>query len=218
MSGGLESQLSVAFCDPTSIPKLPRLVSALIPLIPESPKELRPLTHIAPNLLELDLLYTSFTSDTLSEEISDRSWKYINSLNLDAAFRAKVETFTNDKLWIRNQGVVQKTISCLPFIDSFWIKCGSLGLVVVSKTPEPFNLTGGDWSGVNHKLSQGYLSIVHFPAGLVNPEEIVSTTGAGDTLSGGLVAGLIDRQTDLRWVRTAMDRAEKSIKSRRAVG
>jgi pseudouridine-5'-phosphate glycosidase/pseudouridine kinase len=234
----------------------------------------RPLTHLTPNTLELDLLHSSLTSDSLSDEVQSRSWEYINSLNLTSDFRAKLDAYTKDKTraWLRDEGVVQKAIACLPFVSSFWIKSGSRGLVHIglSETPlaqPPTNASSAIGStrshGISHKIDQRYLNIAHYPAKTIPLEEVVSTTGAGDTLAGGLVAGLIsscsaraDRKGDeavaidpsgtsgseggkplsrvrqrgteasagtavpsqTEWVEVAMERAQRSIRSRRAVG
>ena len=236
--------LTPGFCDPTSIPKLPRLVSALISLLPTDVSLRRPLTHLAPNLLELDLLHTSLTSDMLPDDVSDRSWEFINGLNLGQQFRSKVEAFTNDKsrTWMRDQGVIPKAVACLPFVQSFWIKCGHRGLISIAISPRPLITKQGNWAmGISHKLdgslSTGqFLNICHYPANKkLAADEVVSTTGAGDTVSGSLVAGLSVitapdgsnssqksdgmEQADVEsFVKAAMERAERSIRSRRAVG
>ena len=179
----------------------------------------------------------------LSDDVSDRSWQYINGLNLGQVFRAKVEAFTNasSRSWMRDQGVIPKAIACLPFVQSFWIKCGHRGLISMSISPQPYTSTRDGWaSGISHKLdgslSAGqYLNICHYPANkLLAANEVVSTTGAGDTVSGSLVAGLTSLQSSSSaksgpgskseqaevegFVKVAMERAERSIRSRRAVG
>lgn len=239
----------LAFCDPTSTPKLPRLATTLTSLIPPDPSRPRPLTHIAPNVLELDLLYSLLTSDNLLTSVQENSWAYINSLNLGAEVRAKIENFTNTPTtsWIRSEGIITKTISCLPFIESFWIKSGSRGLIHISLSSSSIlgtrtALAEGD-KLVSIPLGTGkFLNLAHFAAKPIAPEGVVSTTGAGDTLSGGIVAGLIGKTkgmresgragneypivggavfgegNDLSFVYEAMRHAEKSIKSRRAVG
>jgi pseudouridine-5'-phosphate glycosidase/pseudouridine kinase len=64
-----------------------------------------------------------------------------------------------------------------------------------------------------------YLVLTHYPALKIDEKEIISTTGAGDTLVGGLVAGLVDGGKDeAGWVGRALERVGKTIRSNRAVG
>jgi pseudouridine-5'-phosphate glycosidase/pseudouridine kinase len=179
----------------------------------------------------------------LPDHVTARSWEYINGLNLGQQFRAKVEAFTNDKrmTWMRDQGVIPKAIACLPFVQTFWIKCGHRGLISIAISPRSF-VTEPESSTMSfrHKLdgsvSTGqYLNICHYPARKrLEADEVVSTTGAGDTVSGSLVAGLClaevqesstsyksdssDQEDVGKFVKVAMERAERSIRSRRAVG
>lgn len=212
----------LAFCDPTSTPKLPRLIPALNILLPSSPSFPRPLTHLTPNLLELELLH-SLLSSSASDDTSSIAWEFINSLGLDGDWRAKVERFTNvnGREWIKINGAVQKMVSCLPYVASFWVKAGQRGLLHLRMTsvppqPSPDTLIhplAGQHSGK-------YLACTHYTPPVIKPEEIISTTGAGDTLAGGLVAGLVGGKSEPEevWVRRALDRVGRSLRSRRAVG
>ncbi|KIR40148.1 indigoidine synthase A family protein [Cryptococcus deuterogattii 99/473] len=210
------------FCDPTSTPKLPRLIPALNALLPSSPSSPRPLTHLTPNLLELDLLH-SLLSSSASDSTLSTAWEFINSLGLDADWRAKVERFTsaNGREWIKIDGVVQKMVSCLPYVASFWVKAGQRGLLhlrMTSVPPQPSTDT------LVHPLiaehNGKYLAFTHYTPPIIRPEEIISTTGAGDTLAGGLVAGLVGGKSEPEevWVRRALDRVGRSLRSKRAVG
>jgi pseudouridine-5'-phosphate glycosidase/pseudouridine kinase len=195
----------VAFCDPTSTPKLPRLLTALHPS--------RPITHLSPNLLELDLLHSLLP--TLSDEVQAKSWDRINSYNLLADFRSKLETWTRkDRTWIAEQGVIQKAIGLLPFVEDLWIKCGSLGVIRIHLTS-----TEGGNGDLRHPLPDGrVLRVKHFPPLQIKEDEVVSTTGAGDTLVGGLVAGLLSGEKEEVWVNKALERVKKTMMSHRAVG
>lgn len=197
----------IAFCDPTSTPKLPRLLAALNPS--------RPITHLSPNLLELDLLHSLLP--TLSDETQAESWDRINSYNLLADFRAKLETWTSrskGRGWTAEQGVVQKAIGLLPFVEDLWIKCGSLGVIRIHLTSEP-----GGSGDLRHSLPDGRtLRVKHFLPLEIKDDEVVSTTGAGDTLVGGLVAGLMSGEEEEVWVRTALERVKRTMMSHRAVG
>ena len=192
-----------AFCDPTSTPKLPRLLSALSPS--------RPISHLSPNLLELDLLHSLLP--TISDEIQSEAWDKVNSYNLLADFRAKTEAWTRKegRGWIAEQGVVQKAVGLLPFVEDLWIKCGRLGVIRVHLGRE----SGGD---LRQSIPDGrVLRIRHFLPMEIRSEEIVSTTGAGDTLVAGLVAGLLSGEKEDAWVERALERVKRTMMSHRAV-
>ncbi|WWD16726.1 hypothetical protein CI109_101157 [Kwoniella shandongensis] len=216
------------FCDPTSTPKLPRLLPSLISLLPTSPTSPRPLSHLSPNVLELDLLHNLLTSTVEDNDSSSHSklvWEYINSLNLDSDWRNSIERFTSSKEreWIRKEGVVQKMVTLLPFIGEFWVKASNRGLLHLRLTSSPPPPSGSPISIVQKLggVHQGkYLALTHYSAPKIDMADIVSTTGAGDTLVGGLVAGLVDSKSSQEevWVDRALQRVVKSLKSRRAVG
>lgn len=210
--------IALALCDPTSIPKLPRLIPALLNSLQSDITSPRPLTYLSPNVLELDLLYQSISS--ASPEIAQLAWEYVNSLNLAGDWRAKMEAFTNypERNWIRNEGVVQKMVACLPYVGSFWLKASYRGLLHlrISTTP-PF----AERDPIFQQLPPphaGYLSLTHYPAIPISENEIVSTTGAGDTLVGGIVAGLASGGEEKEWVGKALERVGRTMRSRRAVG
>ncbi|WRT65479.1 uncharacterized protein IL334_002422 [Kwoniella shivajii] len=229
------------FCDPTSLPKIPRLTTSLLSLLPSSPSDPRPLTHLSPNVLELDNLYSLLTSSH-SDEVEEKSWEYINSLNLTSNWRNAVERFTNqitpqtnykDKEWISNQGIITKMIGCLPFISSFWLKASNRGLLhlhLTSTPPSPVSSSSTEIEArgrdsISYKLDDGgvhkgkWIVLTHYPSPDINQDEIVSTTGAGDTLVGGIIAGLINAQQDEQaYVEKALQRVKRSLMSRRAVG
>ncbi|WVN90446.1 uncharacterized protein L203_105682 [Cryptococcus depauperatus CBS 7841] len=212
------------FCDPTSTPKLPRLIPALISLLPSSPSSPRPLTHASPNLLELDLLHSILSSHVSDDShVSDVVWRFINSLNLSNEWRRMVEAFTGkeEREWMRTEGVVQKMVSCLPFIQSFWVKAGNKGLLHLRVTrTKPQKLQNTIIHELEGQHEGKFLALTHYQPPIIKPEEIVSTTGAGDTLVGGLVAGLVGSQNEAEevWVNRALDQVRTSLKSRRAVG
>ncbi|WVR04017.1 hypothetical protein IAU60_001016 [Kwoniella sp. DSM 27419] len=213
------------FCDPTSTPKLPRLLPSLVSLLPADPTHARPLTHLSPNVLELDLLY-SLLSASASSEAEERSWAYVNSLGLSSDWRHATERFTSAESgrgWLSTQGVIQKMVACLPYVGSFWVKASSRGLLHLRVTDRPASRTGVKSSSISQPLEglhQGkYLVLTHHQPPEIKADEIVSTTGAGDTLAGGLVAGLVDGgAVEDEWVRRALDNVRKSLMSRRAVG
>jgi pseudouridine-5'-phosphate glycosidase/pseudouridine kinase len=168
---------------------------------------------LSPNLLELDLLHSLLP--TLSDEVQAESWDRINSYNLLADFRSKLETWARkDRAWIADQGVIQKAVGLLPFVQDLWIKCGSLGVIRIHLTS-----TEGGSGDLRHSLPDGrVLRVKHFPPLQIKEDEVVSTTGAGDTLVGGLVAGLLSGEKEEVWVGRALERVKKTMMSHRAVG
>ncbi|KAK4689205.1 pseudouridylate synthase / pseudouridine kinase, partial [Tremellales sp. Uapishka_1] len=196
------------FCDPTSVPKLSKLI-ALLPTLTD------PLTHIAPNLLELDMLH-----DALSEQ---DTWEYINDLNLLADFRSRMEKYTKApcRKWIAEHGVIQKGIKLLPFVQELWVKAGKNGLLhmcIATKLPRLIN-DSALVHGLEGKLKGQHLVVRHWDAPKIDAADIVSTTGAGDTLVGGIVAGLVGNLGEEEaWMEAVMERVDRSLRSRRAVG
>nr|XP_018264482.1 uncharacterized protein I303_02649 [Kwoniella dejecticola CBS 10117]OBR86640.1 hypothetical protein I303_02649 [Kwoniella dejecticola CBS 10117] len=211
-------------CDPTSLPKIPRLSSALIPLLPPTPKSSRPLTHISPNILELDHLYQKLVLDNNSDEVEQISWEYINSLALDSTWRNLIDNFTQKEArgWMKEQGIIPKMIKLLPFVESFWLKVSSRGLIHFALSHDSHEDPGSRNNSVSYRLGgihQGKsLVLTHYPSPDIDQEEIISTTGAGDTLVGGIVAGLVNGGSTNEWVAQALEGVKKSLKSRRAIG
>lgn len=119
-----------------------------------------------------------------------------------------------------DEGIVQQSIGILPYVNSLWVKAGQRGLLHLRLSPiEPDKGT----TSVSHRLGgvhEGrYLALTHYTAPTIKPEEVVSTTGAGDTLVGGLIAGLVGgKGKDEDWVRIALEGVGRSLRSRRAVG
>nr|XP_019012289.1 indigoidine synthase A family protein [Kwoniella pini CBS 10737]OCF51070.1 indigoidine synthase A family protein [Kwoniella pini CBS 10737] len=209
-------------CDPTSLPKVPRLSSTLKSLLPSSPKDPRPLTHLSPNILELDDLYQKIVIDNSSEDFEMIQWEFINSLNLDSTWRNMIDNFTqkNERNWIKEQGIIPKMIKLLPFIQSFWLKISSQGLIHFEISN---NINSFKENSISYKLEGIHkgksLILTHYNSPQIEQNEIVSTTGAGDTLVGGLVAGLIkNEEQEHEWVMIALEKVKKSLQSRRAVG
>ena len=230
------SQVSLttsAFCDPTSTPKIPRLSTPLRSLLPALPTDPRPLTHLSPNILELGSL-----QEALVESSGDPAWEYINSLDLRDEFRQAVARLASTHMepvgnatysqwttlgWLTELGVVQQAVSLLPFVENLWIKAGPLGLVHVGIVPLSSG-AGARGSGLAYALGGVHegkqLVVRRYPAPVITEDEIVSTTGAGDTLVGGLIAGLVGDVgvSPEVWIKAAMDGVGRTMRSRRAVG
>ncbi|MGG6495973.1 UNVERIFIED_CONTAM: hypothetical protein NY603_23935, partial [Bacteroidetes bacterium 56_B9] len=73
----------------------------------------------------------------MAEAASEHAWAYINSLNLTADYRARLDAFLQSaKLdWLREEGIVQKATGLLPYFGNMWIKSGARGVVRVAVLP-----------------------------------------------------------------------------------
>lgn len=87
-------------------------------------------------------------------------------------------------------------------VDNLWVKCGARGTYHI------------------YRDSNSRITSRHLPPGSVLPSDIVSTTGAGDTLSGGLVAALVAEEGRFTsaWEERVMSQVVRTLKSPRAVG
>lgn len=263
-----------AFCDPTSTPKLARIIPALRSLLPADSIAPRPMTHISPNTLELDVLHDLLTSpldsSPLVENNSQTAWEFINSLGLTGDYRARLESLIRSGSvrssgqgrqggiseggigWLSQEGIIQKATALLPFFGNLWIKSGARGVVRVGIAPSHLAGTSGSgsatsisnsdttstpaspaptptadlshaptWRRMVYPLAGVHtgtsLIIAHYPAPVIRPDELISTTGAGDSLVGGLVAGLTRGLGEEDMLSRALDRVGKSLRSRRAV-
>lgn len=139
-----------------------------------------------------------------------------------------------DLSFLVNDGVAQMAINLLPFFQHLVITCGDRGVVVASRiygkdieksawTNERSNPRG---RYIVAKGNHGNELVVmkHFPALNVNPDEIVSDTGAGDSFTGSLCAGIIrdpdaflDPERMETLIRQAQEAAVLSMHSVRAV-
>lgn len=224
---GVELRLGsnqVALCDPTSVLKSKRLVSVFLRQLPDSADSPRPITHLSPNLLELDVLHSGLVED-LDPDLPTalRARDHVFSLNIGPEWRNRVDKFTTraTRQWLREEGVLVKMIDLLPFVASLWVKAGAKGVLHLRIEPQLPDVQ--DLDSIHHALSpphEGFLVLTHYAAIAIPESEIVSTTGAGDTLVGGIVAGLVGgtKMAEAVWVKKALERVRRTMRSRRAVG
>ncbi|KAJ9111351.1 hypothetical protein QFC19_001119 [Naganishia cerealis] len=218
--------------DPTSLPKMLRLLPAIQQHQGMSHQRAL-ITHYTPNILELKTLYEALRSNNMME--TERWWSFIDSLQLDHDWRNNVEQFArkSGQKWIGQDGVVQMMISLLPWVENLWLKCGDKGIVYLGLQP----LTAMMNPGCNIPERTVTKSFRKVPMALMDQPErklvlahysaktlpsIISTTGAGDSFVGGLLAQINDnphwRRDIDRVVDVAMGCAEMSLVSEKAVG
>lgn len=175
------------------------------------------MTHLCANAAELDALYAAI------ENGGHDGWEYINSLNLGAEWRAKLDVFTN-KIppaaadWIRSNGLTTKMVALLPWVASWWVKAGEHGLLRMvieqSTTTSAISISHPIPSKVGKK---DVLRLSYYPPPEIRADEVVSTTGAGDTLAGGLAAGIVSGQAEEVYVAKALQMVGKTLRSELAV-
>lgn len=186
------------------MPKLARLVPALR----TNP---RAVTHIAPNVLELDHLHAA-----LMDVDDDAAWDFVNNLNLGAEWRGGVEALARRSgAWIADEAVAARMVQCLPWVGGFWLKAGSRGMLRLSL--EQGKSRGGGGSVAHHTPDGRTLALTHYPPPVITADEVVSTTGAGDTLVGGIVAGLLGGAAEADFVAAAVERVGRTLRSPLAV-
>ena len=108
-----------------------------------------------------------------------------------------------DLSFLLNEGIAQMAVNLLPFFQHLVIKCGERGIVVVMRISKS-NVRGdvNSWGLqrsnphartiiANVSDARDAVVLKHFPAVLTKPEEIVSVTGAGDSLVGALSASIV---------------------------
>lgn len=105
--------------------------------------------------------------------------------------------------FLLKDGIAQMAVNLLPFFQHVIVKCGDRGIVVVVRIPKA-DVEGRANSWISHRSNPHARCIVanvphardivvlkHFPAIITKPEEIVSVTGAGDSLVGALSSAIV---------------------------
>ncbi|KAF8482161.1 indigoidine synthase A-like protein [Russula ochroleuca] len=192
------------FFEPTSVIKsvsiLPAISSAL-----RSNYDGSPVKFASPNLLELAELYKSACSDPWELTSHDYWWKTIDNFSIGTEFRLSLEQLARQDAgsngrtlsFLMDQGVAQMAINLLPFFQHLVIKCGDLGVLLAMRFPGD-NPTAwvGERSDVRRRLIIAHgkaetVVIKHYPAHMIDPQYVVSVTGAGDSLVGAVLAALV---------------------------
>ncbi len=207
-----------------------RLLSALKIDSMSSRPSPRLLTHYSPNLLELSTIYREIQNRDLTS--SSEYFACLDQLDVGERWRQALARLSNKRAdalnlsWIVDQGLPQMIVSLLPWMDNVWLKCGDRGVLHLGVfMGQPPTTEGSTLTRITHQLNilpLTWLSLAYYPASVIPPTDIVSTTGAGDSFVGGLAAGIAgssraDGQPSEEAVRVALDCARKSLQSRKAV-
>ncbi|KAF7310868.1 Indigoidine synthase A-like protein [Mycena chlorophos] len=201
-----EAQIPVLF-EPTSIPKSTRIIPAIAHCLERSAET--PISFFTPNIAELK----HATLDDNSITSTDAWWSAIDRMSLSETFRADLDRLSRRPVrddgdasktldFLVTDGIAQMAIQLTPFFRHMFIKCGENGVFAVLK------LAGTDasgWQGVRSDPERRYvvargdlptevLVLQHFPS---FPTAVLNTTGAGDSLVGSLLAGLVSSPSPL---------------------
>lgn len=147
----------------------------------------------------------------------------MNTLNLGADWRAGIEALSRARgAWIADDGVVARMVQCLPWVGGFWLKAGARGLLRLGFSDKP-PVKGNDVGmSITHAVKSGeeagkWLTLTHYPPPQISEGEVVSTTGAGDTLVGGIVAGLVSGAGEEEFIQAALEGVGRTLRSHLAV-
>jgi len=192
------------FFEPTSVIKsvsiLPSISSALGSNFRGSPVK-----FASPNLLELKELFEAARTDPWQLTSHEYWWKTLDSFQIGTEFRSSLEQLacqnagSNGRTlsFLVDQGVAQMAINLLPFFQHLVIKCGDLGVLLAMRFPaDDPTAWAGERSDVRRRrqiVVHGRAEIVvikHCPAHPIDPQSVISVTGAGDTLVGAILAAL----------------------------
>lgn len=163
----------------------------------------------SPNLLELSELYKTARSDPWELTSHDYWWKTIDNFSIGTDFHLSLEQLARQDAgsngrtlsFLVDQGVAQMAINLLPFFQHLVIKCGDLGVLLAMRFSVD-NPTAwvGEKSDVRRRLiivhgKAETVVIKHYPAHTIDPQYVVSVTGAGDSLVGAVLAALVQDQS-----------------------
>lgn len=180
---------------------------AIVTALRERPDK-APVAFCTPNLLELNQIYDAAQSESFNLMGHASWWSVVDGLNLGTAFRMDLEQLSRrpvsdhdpskgNMAFLVEQGIIQKAVNLLPFIQHLIIKCGDQGIIVVMYI-SPKDALNSVWVHqrsnpleryiVAHGISKEITFIQHFPS--LPIETITNVTGAGDSFVGALLACL----------------------------
>ncbi|OCB88300.1 hypothetical protein A7U60_g4502 [Sanghuangporus baumii] len=206
-----------SFFEPTSISKSSSILPGILEQLVTNDRAATesPVTYAAPNTIELAHMYREANSETRGMINHRVWWEVLHNFNLGSQWRLDLETLARqpacpakgkgDLSFLTRDGIAQMAINILPFFQNLVIKCGDKGVVVVMRISGE-NAKNSPWALEHSNPVKGYIVakglhgkeivvLKHFPAIPVEPEEVVSVTGAGDSLAGALCASLVKDPT-----------------------
>jgi pseudouridylate synthase / pseudouridine kinase len=195
--------------EPTSVIKSVSILPAIFSALKSSDFQGSPIKFASPNLLELAELYRCASSDPWELTRHDYWWRTIDNFSIGTEFRLALEQLARQNIgsdsktlsFLVDRGVAQMAINLLPFFQHLVIKCGDLGVLLALRFPaDKPTLWTEERSDARRRqiVVHGRSEIVvikHYPAHALDPQSIVSVTGAGDSLVGAILAALVQNLT-----------------------
>ncbi|KAG8925442.1 hypothetical protein FRC02_009685, partial [Tulasnella sp. 418] len=192
--------------EPTSLLKCGNIFAAVRKEFEASPFPLpsSPIAYASPNTLELTRMYEMARNEELMS--SSRWWKTIDAFGLDSSYQTQLARLAQLPVhhksdgsetlsFLVQDGIAQMAVNLLPFFQHLVVKCGHRGVFLAFHAQ---SADSGSWQtdiaqrrqiAVTTRTGQ-LLVIKHFPPITISATEIVSTTGAGDSLVGTLLSNI----------------------------
>ncbi|RMD44850.1 hypothetical protein DV735_g443, partial [Chaetothyriales sp. CBS 134920] len=213
--------ISVAF-EAVSTAKAIRLFDKRKPTI--RPSDIVPkhsVNLVTPNALELNAMHTA-ARDAGYFESADW-WRLIDALGLSSSgSQEKLNSIAQPELV--QQGIPQQCIQLLPLVPNIVTKLGAKGVLLTQLLrPNDAKLRDPDFAQnllarqLDDNAAVGGVYMRLFPATNVAEDEIVSVNGAGDTILGVIVAGLVNGRDLDQVMHVAQEAAVLTLKSKEAV-
>ncbi|KAH9065965.1 indigoidine synthase A-like protein [Lactarius vividus] len=193
--------------EPTSVIKSTSILPAISSALGSNFDGGSPIKFTSPNLLELAELYKCARTEPWELMNYDYWWKTVDKFSIGTEFRASLDRLARENAgkgtlsFLVDRGIAQMAINLLPFFQHLVIKCGDLGVLLAMRFPTDRPTA---WVGertdiqrrqiVAHGKSE-LVVIKHYPAHEIDPQSVVSVTGAGDSLVGAILATLIQNSS-----------------------
>jgi sugar/nucleoside kinase (ribokinase family) len=176
----------------------------------------------SPNSLELTAMYLVARDRGYFE--SQEWWHCVDNFGLsDSGSREKMAIITSNELVDR--GIPQQALQLLPYVPNLVVKLGSEGCLLVQiLKPGDGRLTKSSSASFvlgrnlnDHPDIGGVYMRLFPPHAHLSQQDIVSVNGAGDTMLGVIMAGLLQGRTLEVAIPIGQEAAVLSLKSREAV-
>lgn len=194
------------------MPKSTRILPAIASLLGKHLSRAAPVTFASPNLLELAHIYRTVSSEPLELTSHEHWWKVIDNMGLGSQFRMELEQLARRDAcdsatskgtlgFLLDQGIAQMAVNLLPFFQHLVLKAGDKGLFTIFRVaPAEAQHSGWAYEHSNIRERQviaqgrdgGIVVLKHHPAVLLQQEDVINVTGAGDTLVGSVLATLVE--------------------------
>ncbi|KAH9165828.1 hypothetical protein EDB89DRAFT_266909 [Lactarius sanguifluus] len=190
------------FFEPTSVIKSTSILPAISSALGSDFDGGSPIKFASPNLLELAELYKCARTEPWELMSHDYWWRTVDKFSIGTEFRSSLDRLARENAgkgtlsFMVDRGIAQMAVNLLPFFQHLVIKCGDLGVLLAMRFPTD---RPTEWAGertdyqrrqiVAHGKSE-LVVIKHYPAHEIDPQSVVSVTGAGDSLVGAILATL----------------------------